>query len=57
MELFNTLISRKIITTLGVIGLLVLNVQFEVYAEKMLTVNDAVNYSHKDSSEYRNQKN
>lgn len=57
MELFNTLISRKIITTLGVIGLLVLNVQFEVYAEKMLTVNDAVNYAHKASSDYRNQKN
>ncbi len=57
MELFNTLISRKIITTLGVIGLLVLNVQFQVYAEKMLTVNDAVNYAHKASSDYRNQKN
>ena len=57
MELFGKLISRKIITVICVISLIVLNVQFQVYAEKMLTVDDAVNYAHKTSADYRNKKN
>lgn len=57
MELFGKLISRKIITVICVVSLIVLNVQFQVYAEKMLTVDDAVNYAHKTSADYRNKKN